>query len=276
MNKIAVLLTCFNRKENTLACLKQLFYLHQDIDVYIVDDNSTDGTGEAVAIQFPQVVLIKGTGDLFWNRGMYTAWQAASHKDYDFYLWLNDDVLLYENCFSELLSCSKINSDNAIICGIIESSSRDRVLYGGYDKNKRLIVSNGQLNPIQYMNGNVVLVPKKVYKAVGNLDVIFHHDLGDVDYGLRAAKLKIGVFTTRVAIASGQTNSICRERQNNTTLQKRFKKLYSPLGSNPKINFYFRKKHKGIMNATFYFIFQHVLNSIPDSSNRLLFGDKYQ
>jgi GT2 family glycosyltransferase len=237
MNQFAVLLTCFNRKENTLPCLKQLFYLHQNIDVYLVDDNSTDGTGEAVATQFPQVYLIKGTGDLFWNRGMHTAWQAASQKDYDFYLWLNDDVLLYENCFSELLSCSKINSDQAIICGIIESSSKDRIRVMITIKD---LVSNGQLNPIQYMNGNVVLVPKKVYKAVGNLDIVFHHDLGDVDYGLRAAKLKIGVFTTRVAIASGQANSICRERQNKTTLQKRFKKLYSPLVIQ-KINFILKR-----------------------------------
>ena len=46
---------------------------------------------EAVGKMFPQVHIIKGDGNLFWNRGMYMAWQAAiKEKDYDFYLWLND------------------------------------------------------------------------------------------------------------------------------------------------------------------------------------------
>lgn len=273
---LAVLLTCFNRKENTLKCLKQLFYLKQDIDVYLVDDNSSDGTYESVALQFPQVKIIIGNGDLFWNRGMHLAWEQASQKDYDYYLWLNDDVLLYENCFVELFECVKLTNNKSIISGIIESAEKDMTLYGGTNKNKQLIMPNGNLNPITNMNGNVVLIPKYVYKIVGNLDSYFHHDLGDVDYGYRANKKGVEVFTTRVAVASGEKNDFCRVRLNNASLPKRFKKLYSPLGSNPRINFYFRRKHFGLINATVYFLFLHFINSIPDNVNSKLFGKRYQ
>jgi hypothetical protein len=126
------------------------------------------------------------------------------------------------------------------------------------------------------MNGNVVLVPKYVFKQLGNLDPKFHHDLGDVDYGLRALKNGIRVCTTRKTIACGTPNPISRMRLNNVSISERFQRLYSPLGSNPWINFHFRKRHKGLINASIYFIFQHVLNTIPDSVNTLVFKQRYQ
>ena len=52
MTNIAVLLTCYNRAETTLACLGKLFKQQLDfeinIDVYLVDDKSNDGTAELV------------------------------------------------------------------------------------------------------------------------------------------------------------------------------------------------------------------------------------
>lgn len=275
MSQIAVLLTCFNRKEKTMNCLSQLFKLKSDLDVYLVDDDSTDGTSEAVLKEFPQVNLIKGSGSLFWNKGMNLAWEHASKNGYDYYLWLNDDVIIYKNCFDELFSCAELTKNEAIISGIIETSDKKNTLYGGFDSNKRLIKPNGKLNSIRNMNGNVVIVPKEVYKILGNLDLHYHHDLGDVDYGLRAQNKGIGVYTTRIAIASGDKNDICRVRQNNTTIFKRFKKLYSPLGANPKIIFYYRNKYFGFINAVSYFAFLHFINIIPDKLNKLIFGNRY-
>ena len=51
--KIATLLTCHNRKEKTLKCLNSITAQHipkqvGKIDVFLVDDGSTDGTSEAV------------------------------------------------------------------------------------------------------------------------------------------------------------------------------------------------------------------------------------
>ena len=275
MNQIAVLLTCFNRKEKTIQCLEHLFYLNKNVDIYLVDDNSTDGTYEAVTTQFPEVIILKGNGNLFWNRGMHLAWEKAAQKDYDFYLWLNDDVLLYPNCFEELFECIKITDSKAVISGIIESADKMKTLYGGTDRNKKLIQPNGKLNPITNLNGNVVLVPKYVFYKVGIFDPVYHHDLGDVDYGLRAQKIGIGVYSTRIAVASGEKNLICRERQNHTTVNKRLKKLYSPLGSNPNIIFYYRKKYYGILNAVVFYAFIHFINIIPDNLNQLFFGNKY-
>lgn len=77
MRTIAALLTVYNRKEKTLACLRELFAQNIPdnyiLNVYLTDDGCTDGTPEAIAIEFPSVHIIKGDGSLFWNRGMYAA-----------------------------------------------------------------------------------------------------------------------------------------------------------------------------------------------------------
>ena len=101
MQTIAVLLTVFNRKDKTLECLKRLYSQlpinGYQVDVYLTDDGCTDGTSEAVASQFPEVHIIQGSGNLYWNRGMYAAWREAAKNDYDYYLWLNDDTYVYSN-----------------------------------------------------------------------------------------------------------------------------------------------------------------------------------
>ena len=107
MLKIAVLIVCHNRKEKTIKCLQKL-YSQKNIEnikfkVFLVDDGSSDGTEHAISQSFPDVVIIKGNGNLFWAGGMRIAWNSAKKKQYDYYLWLNDDVFLYNNFLESCL-----------------------------------------------------------------------------------------------------------------------------------------------------------------------------
>lgn len=269
MNNIAVLLTCHNRKETTRSCLKRLFQIRTDIDVFCVDDRSTDGTAQMITDEFPQVVLINGDGNLFWSRGMRLAWKTArNEKDYDFYFWLNDDLELYANAFNELFECSHIVDDKAIITGLVEEKTSHKVIYGGSNATKRLIAANGQLNDVTFLNGNFVIVPRYVFDKIGFLDKLFHHDLGDVDYGLTAQEQGMHVYTSRCYIGCTDValrSKHMRIRMSNVGFIKRFKRLYSPLGSNPFITFYFKRKHQGYLNAFIYFFYLHFINLLPDA-----------
>lgn len=68
---IAVLITCFNRKKTTLKCLEHLFNTnntyYMTLDVYLVDDASSDGTTRAVEENYPGIQIIQGNGSLFWG-----------------------------------------------------------------------------------------------------------------------------------------------------------------------------------------------------------------
>ena len=52
----------------------------------LVDDGSTDGTGEAVQGEFPQVRLLRGDGRLFWGGGLRLAFAAAMAESIHYYM----------------------------------------------------------------------------------------------------------------------------------------------------------------------------------------------
>jgi GT2 family glycosyltransferase len=199
---IAALMTCHNRKQQTLDSLNHLFSQRGSTDrslaVYLVDDGSTDGTAEAVAQAYPQVTQIQGDGNLYWNRGMHLAFATALDRDYDYYLWLNDDTLLYPEAVDRLLQLAEARSrDNSrtIIVGATCDLETGLLTYGGLERGDwyrplrfPLIEPGTAAKRCQTLNGNCVLVPRAVVRVVGNLDLAFTHYMGDIDYGLRTQK----------------------------------------------------------------------------------------
>ena len=191
MESIAVLLTCHNRKKTTIECLENLF-LPKDVnfDVFLVDDGSTDGTGEAVRNVYPHVNVIDGTGDLFWNQGMLLAWKsAASANDYDFYIWLNDDTKLRKDSIIKLFKDysyikNDLQEDGVIVGSCVESTTETTFSYGGRN-HKNPVIPNGLPQECNYINGNFVLIPKIVFERVGFLSSRFTHAIGDIDYGFK-------------------------------------------------------------------------------------------
>lgn len=275
--RIATLVTSHNRREKTLACLSSLGENNTEhtIEVYLTDDGSIDGTSEVIKDVFPHVHLLHGDGKLFWSRGMYIAWKEALKGDYDYYLWLNDDVTLYPNFMDELFNSLEKAGADVIVSGLIENKDQTEIIYGGFDKQKKIVQPSETPSFITFMNGNVVLIPKTIVDSIGILDPVYHHDLGDVDYGLRAIEAGFNVVATCNPVAYGYKNNYCRVREWNSTILRRFKKLYSPLGSNPSINLYFRKKHFGVLNAVGYWGYLYFINILPDSLISMLFGNRY-
>ena len=269
MITISVLITCHNRKEKTLQCLNALFnqkglsesYL---IDVFLVDDGCTDGTPEAIRLDFPQVTIIQGDGNLYWNRGMHLAWKtAAEFKDFDYYLWLNDDTFLFKNGLEILLNEVFAKS---IVCGVTRASTNGNVTYGGIsNKNHKLLIPNGSYQNADYCNGNCVLIPSYVYKKLGNLDPIFQHALGDFDYSMRARKkgVDIKVAPEFVGLCESHENTP-KWRSNSLNVLNRLKNLYTPIsGCYPPEFFVFDKRHYGIFPACLHFFSIHLRSICP-------------
>ena len=266
---IAVLLTCHNRKDKTLQCLAALFHQHgletdYAIEVFLVDDASTDGTSAAIAHQFPKVNIIEGNGNLYWNRGMHKAWEtAAKTKDFDYYLWLNDDTFLVKEAIANLLQKT---FSNAIVCGATQSFEDKTITYGGFKKNPdRLIIPNGTFQELDYCNGNCVLIPRAVFRLVGNLDPVFHHAVGDFDYSLRAKKLGVGLFIAPSCIGFCESHSdVPRWRSPSLNVRTRFRNLYSASsGCYPPQFFVFDKRHNGFFLACVHFFTIHLRALIP-------------
>ena len=264
-------MTCHNRKEKTLNCLTNLF--NQNgliseflIEVFLVDDASIDGTKEEIKAQFPLVNIIEGNGNLFWNRGMYLAWRTAIEtREFDFFLWLNDDTFLYKNAISILVQSAKETQSHSVICGSTYSNDEKRISYGGITDKSNLLVPNNTLQEANTFNGNCVLIPKHVCEKVGILDNRFPHAIGDFEYGLRVRKYGLKAFVAKeyIGVCEG-FKKLPIWCSSNVPFSKRLKNLYSPLGSaHPYFFFIYEKSYYGVLYACKHFITIHLRLIFP-------------
>ena len=245
MKNIAVILTCHNRRKKTISCLSRLFKITRPsflaIDVYLTDDGSTDGTYEEVARNFPQVKILCGDGSLFWTGGMNLAWnEAIRHRNYDGYLWLNDDTIMLENVWEELVDADEYSKTffgkGGIYIGSTTNLDKTHITYGGWFysskiKNRlQIIKPNGTFLNCEIGNGNITYVSSNVVAQLGTLHSEYIH-ASDFDYTYWAYKKKFPVFILReyVGLCDNDHRSH-KEILLKLNFKQRVRYLYSPTG----------------------------------------------
>jgi GT2 family glycosyltransferase len=278
-DSIAVLLTCHNRKNKTLSCLRSIYenqnWSPYNLTIYLVDDGSTDGTSNEVSRNYPSVQILRGDGNLFWNGGMRLAFGSAISVGYDYYLWLNDDVSLYKDALDKLVKTTKSleikNGKASIVIGSTQDPEAKLFSYGGHRK-------KGWYAPLSYeriepqntpvvcdaINGNCVLIPHIIAEKVGNLSGEFTHGAGDYDYSLRAKKMGFDSYVSAGYLGTCKQNSPAGScRDNSLPVGVRKQMLSRPTAMiPPKEWLLFARHHSGIL-WPIYWLRTHVRICFP-------------
>lgn len=251
MNKtLAILITSFNRVEETFKCVESItkaaIRANYQFKIYIADASNN----EIIANRYKGVKSIKVLNidsDVYWNRGMNFSWKLATlEKDFDFFLWLNNDTYIYDDGIRIIFDDFSKIQEESIIVGITEDENG--LTYGGRLRLKGSILSpSGTPQKIRYINGNFVLVSKKVFETVGYLNNKYTHSLGDIDYGLRAIQNGIKLYCTSKYVGQCKANSFIWYQEKN--LIDRIKALNSPKGTPLNEYLYFNYYHFGIFNV---------------------------
>ena len=242
--RIATLLTSHNRRSKTIASLEGVFSQKLPdgctMEVFLVDDGSDDGTGEAVRHRFPRVHLLEGTGELFWSGGMRMAFTEALKGDYDFYWWVNDDTQLSSDALDRMVqtyfTLTERSERPPVIVGSVCDPQSGELTYGGVVRTTRwrpmkfeLVFAADRARPCDTFNGNCVLIPREVARRVGNLDSGFTHRMGDTDYGLRAWRTGCSCWVAPGFVGQCARNPIAGTAMDMTlSFSERLKKLLEP------------------------------------------------
>ena len=282
--KICVMLTCFNRKDKTINCIKSLISGNKSrIDFIIVDDGSSDGTGDALEAmakelyekdsEHASIEVIRAGGGLYYSGGMRKAMEAAKEKygsagekekygsagakdiseasansEPDFYVLANDDVEFDAGVLDA------ISSDTATVLVGAMRDNTGKCSYGGIRYYSG--IHYNQIGPdaadrsCDTFNANFVVIPKEIFKAVPIIDPVYVHSLGDFDYGLQIKKAGYRIEVTDHFVGTCNNNP-STGTWNDRSLGRieRIKRKESIKGAPAKQWFHFVNKNFGFCRA---------------------------
>jgi GT2 family glycosyltransferase len=252
--RLAVLVTCHNRRDVTLTGLGHLVAALAKVptlrpEYFVVDDGSIDGTGDAVREVFPEVRVIQGSGRLFWAGGMAVAYAEARREQepFDAYLLFNDDVTVEAGAVSScLVAYDEWNRTRpTVVVGACTSLVTGAFTYGGWLRASHVkvlgytqVFGDGACREVDTFNGNFVLVPARIFEPLGGLDGRYRHAYADLDFGLRARRRGARIFVHHIPVGTCERGTALADKAAQLGLRPAWRTLVTgPSGLMPFMRF---------------------------------------
>src|SRR5262245_55580058 len=121
---VSVIIVSWNTRDLLRGCLRSVFEQTKEasFEVFVVDNNSCDGSADIVRAEFPKVKLIENTQ----NRGFAAANnQAIQLRLGRYMLLLNPDTLILDDAISRCVRYADAHSDVGVVgCQVLEDEER--------------------------------------------------------------------------------------------------------------------------------------------------------
>jgi len=225
------------------------------VETIVVNDGSTDGTGDFIRQEYPGVTVLQGNGNLWWSGSMNVgARYACDELKSDYIALWNNDILCEPDYFNILLEVLE-NNDNQVVIGskifakdnliwsmggLFNPFSGKKVQLGSFasDGDKFSSVTNADWLP-----GMGTIVHTGVIRRIGYWDDVnfpqYHGD-SDFTYRARLAGYSVKVFP-QLKIWNDITNTGLEHKGSFKVLLHSLKHIKSY--NNLRIDFMFYKKY---------------------------------
>jgi GT2 family glycosyltransferase len=236
MKSLAIIMPVYNGLNFTKRALANLSEAIENvkkdiltISLIVVDDGSTDGTSEFIRKEYPDTIIMKGDGSLWWSGGMnYGARFACDEIRSDYIALWNNDITCKSDYFSIL---------NEII-----NNSDDQVIIGSkiYASNNLVWSMGGFYNPF---TGKGTILHTDVIRKIGywdNINFPQYHGDSDFTYRAKLAGYKIIVYP-RLKLWNDISNTGIEHKGNLKTLLHSLRHIKSY--NNIRIDLLFYKKY---------------------------------
>lgn len=219
---LSIVIVNYNTKKLTLECISSIYTSNvtHTFDIFVVDNNSSDGSAEAIAAQFPDVKLIINKENVGFSRANNQAIQQATGR---YILLLNSDTIVMNTTLSIMTEFMDANQDiGASGCEVLLPDGQlDKACHRGfptpqasfyymlglskkhptspkYNSYHKSYLNMTEIHEIDCLVGAFMLVRKEAIDEVGMLDETFFMYGEDIDwcYRIKEAGWKISYNPT--------------------------------------------------------------------------------
>ena len=201
--KVTCVVLNWNGWPETVACLRALEKIRYDnLDVFVVDNGSTDDSLQQIRKAHSETILIEAGGNLGFAGGNNVGIATAIKGQTDYIWLLNNDAEPAPNALVELVNKAKSDPGLGAVGSVLfYADSRNAVqTWGGGKVNRWRGFSIVAHSPrpdewFDYITAASMLVPRRAFEEVGLLDdrLFLYWDDVDFSFRLRKHSWKLGV-----------------------------------------------------------------------------------
>ncbi|MEP6927791.1 MAG: glycosyltransferase [Ginsengibacter sp.] len=209
---LSVIIVNYNVKYFLEHCLWSVVKAMKNVEgeIFVIDNNSTDGSKDFFNDKFPEVTFIWNTDNEGFAKANNKALQQASGN---YILFLNPDTILPEDCFEKCISSIKLKDDSVALgikmidgsgkflkeskrafpspltslfklCGLARLFPKSKV----FSKYHLGFLDENISHEVDVLAGAFMIIPKKILKTTGTFDESFFMYGEDIDLSYRIQK----------------------------------------------------------------------------------------
>jgi GT2 family glycosyltransferase len=198
---VAAVILNTNRRQDTLACLDSLrLNNYSNLQIFVLDNNSQDGSREAISSLHPQVELVELQKNHGYAGNNNVGIEIALKQGAKWIFVLNEDTILDPGCVTSLIKVGERDSGIGIVGPMVYHSDEPETiqsaggllgrfwqsLHRGKDE-----VDRGQFSkpaPVEWISGCAIMVRREVIEQVGMIDPRFFIYWEETEWCMRASK----------------------------------------------------------------------------------------
>jgi len=206
MEKVYIVVLNYNRRDDTLECVRSLYDMdYPDFRVLVVDNASTDGSARAVREAFPRAEVIENQENLMYAGGNNAGIRNALSEGADWILLINNDTVVHPAMLTEMMRALEGFPGAGMAGPMIyyyppKQDGPETIWYAGGVVELWMGLTahrgireadRGQYAGVEetaYVTGCGMLISRECIEKVGMLDTSFTMYAEDADLSLRAKK----------------------------------------------------------------------------------------
>ena len=220
--RVLISILNWNQYHYTLKCIQSLSTLdYKNYEILVIDNHSENDSVEQIGEKYPQIKIIALESNLGFAHGHSKGADYAAQNGFDLIWLLNPDLFVHPNALNALVDAYS-KYPKAIYGSVTVNNFKDLIVdFGGghemtnekessiynFYENKKVSEIKNTIREISSVEGSSMMIPLKVIKEVGFMDIRFfmYGEETDYCYHIRKSGIKSLMVANSFVVHEGAT-----------------------------------------------------------------------